>query len=201
MVLHNLYRKFKPVVIKGVNNDVSIKATLKDSKFTIIGSHNRIFIGDSCIINKCNVLLSGDNNTLIIEDKARLIGGAKIVMEGNSTIRIGYNAGIRKVDFLSKNANIEIGELCMFSNNIIVRNHDSHRVLNLEDDKITNPPKDIVLGKHVWIGQNVTILKGVTIGDNSVLALGSVVTKSCPNNSIMAGNPAKIVKSDITWDY
>lgn len=201
MVLHNLYRKFKPVVIKGVNNDVSIKATLKDSKFTIIGSHNRIFIGDSCIINKCNVLLSGDNNTLIIDEKARLLGGAVITLDGNGTLHIGKNAGIRKVSFLAKDASIEIGELCMFSNDIIVRNHDSHKVINLEDGKISNLAQDIVLGRHVWIGQNVTILKGCNIGDDSILALGSVVTKSCPPNSIMAGNPAKIVKSGITWDY
>ena len=64
-----------------------------------------------------------------------------------------------------------------------------------------NHPKDIILGNHVWIGKNATILKGVTIGHDSIIAMGSVVTKSCEPNSIRAGNPAKVVKTDITWDY
>ncbi|MBR4155847.1 MAG: hypothetical protein IKU01_03975 [Bacteroidales bacterium] len=57
--------------------------------------------------------------------------------------------------------------------------------------------KPIVLGENVWVGENVRICKGVTIGDNAVIAACSVVTKDVPANSIAAGNPAKIVKTDI----
>lgn len=55
----------------------------------------------------------------------------------------------------------------------------------------------IIIGENVWIGSNVRICKGVTIGDNSVIAACSVVTKDVPANAIAAGNPAKIVKVDI----
>lgn len=201
MFLKKIYRKLFPIIDRGHDNHIRILSPLKNSAITIFDNRNTLNIGENCIINDCSITIHGNNNTLIIEDKARLLGGARISMEGNSTIRIGYNAGVRKVSFLAKDANIEIGELCMFSNDIIVRNHDSHKVINLEDGKISNHAQDIVLGRHVWIGQNVTILKGCNIGDDSILALGAVVTKSCPPNSIMAGNPAKIVKSDITWDY
>lgn len=200
-ILGNIYRKFHPIIDRGHDNNISVLSHLRNSSITIYDSHNTIKIGEGCIINNCVISIFGDNNTLIIEDKARLLGGARIIMEGNSIVRIGHNAGVRKVDFLAKGANIEIGELCMFSNNIIVRNHDSHRVLNFAGDQITNPPQNVVLGRHVWIGQNVTILKGVNIGDDSILAFGSVVTKSCPPNCIMAGNPARIVKSEVAWDY
>ena len=57
------------------------------------------------------------------------------------------------------------------------------------------------MGRHVWIGQNVTILKVCKIGDDSVIGFGSVVTKSCKSGSVMAGCPAQVVKEDITWDY
>ena len=55
----------------------------------------------------------------------------------------------------------------------------------------------IIIGQNCWIGTNVRICKGVTIGDNSVVAACSVVTKDVPANCIVAGNPAKIVKTDI----
>lgn len=55
----------------------------------------------------------------------------------------------------------------------------------------------IAIGRNCWIGQNARIQKGVTIGDNSIIAANSVVTKDVPANAIAAGNPAKIVKTDI----
>ena len=54
--------------------------------------------------------------------------------------------------------------------------------------------KSVLIGDNVFIGQNVTILKGVKIGDNVVIGNGAVVTKSFPDNVIIAGNPAKIIK-------
>lgn len=52
----------------------------------------------------------------------------------------------------------------------------------------------VIIGNNVWIGGDVTLLPGVTIGDNVVIGAGSVVTKSCPSNVVIAGNPAKIIK-------
>ena len=55
--------------------------------------------------------------------------------------------------------------------------------------------KPIVIGNRVWIGIGVTICPGVSIGDNSIIAAGSVVTKDVPPNVIAGGNPAKVLKS------
>ncbi len=201
MILHRVYRWIKPVSDNGVSNKISIASKLRNSKITIIGNNNQIYIGKNCIINDCSISITGDNNVLVIDDTARLLGGATMHLDGNATIHIGKNAGVRKVDFLARDAKIEVGELCMFSYNIIVRTHDSHKVIDRESGTVVNTPKDVNLGRHVWIGQNATILKGVNIGDDSVIALGSIVTKSCPSNCIMAGTPAKIVKTGVTWDY
>lgn len=51
----------------------------------------------------------------------------------------------------------------------------------------------ITIGNYVYIGANAVILPGVTIGDNSLIAAGSIVTKSVPSNVVMAGNPAKVI--------
>lgn len=57
--------------------------------------------------------------------------------------------------------------------------------------------KAVHIGKYVWIGENARICKGVTIGDNAIVAANSVVTKNVPANSIAAGNPARIVKTSL----
>ena len=58
----------------------------------------------------------------------------------------------------------------------------------------------IVIGDHVWIGMNVIVLKGVTIGEGSIVAAGSVVNKDVPPHCLVAGVPAKVVKTDVTWN-
>ena len=57
----------------------------------------------------------------------------------------------------------------------------------------------IKIGNHVWIGQGATILKGVTIGNNSIIAAGAIVTKDIPANCIAAGVPARVIKEDVNW--
>jgi len=56
-------------------------------------------------------------------------------------------------------------------------------------------PKRVKIGSNVWIGSNVTILPSVEIGDGAVVGAGSVVTKNVPEYSIVAGNPAKVIKT------
>ena len=57
----------------------------------------------------------------------------------------------------------------------------------------------IVIEDDVWIGCNVTILKGVTIGKGSVVAVGAVVNKSCPSHSLLAGIPSRVVRESVYW--
>lgn len=56
-------------------------------------------------------------------------------------------------------------------------------------------PAPIVLGKRVWVGSNSTILQGVTIGDNAIIAAGAVVTKDVPANTVVGGVPAKFIRN------
>ncbi len=75
--------------------------------------------------------------------------------------------------------------------NQMVRVHENGMDLNSVYESETEP---VVIGDNVWIGHDATILKGVTIGDNAVIATGSVVTRDVPPGTVAAGNPAKIVK-------
>ena len=62
-----------------------------------------------------------------------------------------------------------------------------------------NEGKEISIGNHVWLGIRAIILKGVSIGDNSIVAAGSVVTKNVKANTIVSGSPAKQIKENRNW--
>lgn len=199
--IRNLYRTLTPIRDKGQNNSVIIKSPInRRFTITIIGHNNIVEIGEGCLLTNTDIVINNDNNHLVIEDTARFLGPCKIVMEGNTNVRFCKNCGIRGVELCAKDGNIEIGELTMTSYGIVIRNHDSHKVLN-QDGDVINPTKDIKIGRHVWIAQNASVLKGVEIGENSIVGFGSVVTKGCEAGCILAGNPAKIVKKEISWDY
>jgi acetyltransferase-like isoleucine patch superfamily enzyme len=104
---------------------------------------------------------------------------------------------------------IEIGSYCLISWNVGIADSDFHPLapaqrrldaLALAPYYKERPPRPPIrtapvrIGDNVWIGMNAVILKGVTIGENSVVAAGSVVTKSIEPNTVVAGNPAVVVK-------
>ena len=76
----------------------------------------------------------------------------------------------------------------------------------LSVENIDNPNKRICKGKtivvenHVWIGNDVVVLKGVNIGHDSVIGTKSVVSKDVPNNVIAVRNPARVVKEGVNWN-
>ena len=76
-----------------------------------------------------------------------------------------------------------------------VQNHNFSRTDIPMNQQGNSPARPIVIGDDVWIGANVIILPGVSIGKGCVIGAGSVVTKSVPEYSVVAGNPAKIIKN------
>ena len=85
--------------------------------------------------------------------------------------------------------------------NVNIRDSDGHNILNINNNEILNPNKSIEIGNHVWIGSYVDILKGASINDNSIIGFKSLVTKKyTEKNVIIAGSPAKIIKTNINWE-
>jgi len=195
--IRSLYRLLRPTIVKGSNNVVSIKSKRHDFVIRIDGNNNSIEIGENSRLKNTQIIIAGDNNHIVAEDGSKFDGPCIITMEGNSKLAIGRNSGIRGVTFVLKDADITVGRNCMFSYDVLVRNNDHHKVL--EGNMVTNCAQDIIIEDHVWLCERSTILKGVRMGQDSIAAFGAVVTKDCPPNSIMAGNPARVVKSGINW--
>ena len=91
---------------------------------------------------------------------------------------------------------VVIEDYCLFGPGTVICDNDSHRV-SIDILKRREPPNSapIIIRKNVWIGMNSLILKGVTIGENSIIAAHSVVTKDIPRNTLAGGNPAIIIKT------
>ena len=88
---------------------------------------------------------------------------------------------------------ITIGEGCLIAPNVTLctTGHPVHPKLRQNGAMYSYP---ITIGNHVWIGSNVVVMPGITIGDNSVVGAGSIVTKDIPANVVAFGNPCRVIR-------
>lgn len=107
-------------------------------------------------------------------------------------VRIGQNTMVSlgaKIDV--RRGNVQIGDNCHITYGVVILSHDgAARQIDPEDDG----EGAVVIGDNVFVGVNAVVLKGVTIGDNSVVAAGAVVSADVPENVVVAGNPARIIR-------
>lgn len=157
-----------------------------------IPQNGQIILGD-------NVVLNSD----FINSNTSLTTKVKFVTGFNGKIKIGNNCDLNGVCFVSYDE-LEIGDYCQFASSSIISDTDFHpidpifRLAQMKGEEFpfsSVNKKKIKIGNNVWVGWGAIILKGVTIGDNSIIAAGAVVVSNIPPNSIAAGNPAKVVKS------
>ncbi|MBQ7127108.1 acyltransferase [bacterium] len=121
----------------------------------------------------------------------------------NQILKIGRNTTFSGGYInLDEDSGLIIGDDCMFGGYLSFFPSDGHSVIDLDKKSILNKVvAPIIIGDHVWIGEHSIILKNAHIKSNSIVAAGSVVTKSFDfENVIIAGNPAKIIKHNCTWD-
>lgn len=106
-------------------------------------------------------------------------------------IVIGENVFINSGCHFQDQGGIIVGDDCLIGHNVVIAtvNHDLDPMNNRK-----NQYSPVILGKHVWIGSNATILPGVTIGDWAVVAAGAVVTKDVEAYTVVGGIPAKVIK-------
>ncbi len=193
-------------ILKGNDNifEIDKSAILYNCRFDIDGNNNEIEISEFCILNNVKFHISGDNNKVKLGRRVKFNRGGSIYIEDyNCEAVIGENTTFEDshIAVTEPNSKIHIGKDCMFANDIDLRTGDSHSIIDSKTNERINYAQNIDIGNHVWIASHVSILKGVHIADNSVVATRAVVTKSfLENNILIGGIPAKKLKENINWD-
>ncbi|MBM0129450.1 acyltransferase [Segatella copri] len=174
-------------------------------KKEVRGGNNLLVIEPNCNIDNPIIHIIGTNNVIIFKENCKIGPRCSFWMEGNGIhITIGKNTSFTNdvhVNAQEDDMSIEIGENCMLSNHIIIRTSDSHPIYSLDSNQRINRAKPIKIGNHVWVAPCSEIMKGVTIGDGTIIGSQTMVTKDVPNNCLVVGRPAKIVKVNIRWSH
>ncbi|WP_010097326.1 sugar O-acetyltransferase [Ornithinibacillus scapharcae] len=140
----------------------------------------------------------GEIRTRLLKD---LLGstGENLYMEPNIRFDYGYNTHVGENFYANFDCTIldvsevRIGDNCMLAPGVQIytATHPLHPVERYSGKEYAKP---ITIGNNVWIGGSAVINPGVTIGNNAVIASGAVVTKDVPDNVVVGGNPARVIK-------
>ena len=139
---------------------------------------SKITIGNNC------TFLSSPNANLIGINRPCMIS----TMSPDAQVRLGNDCGLSGT-VIAAFKEIVLGEHVICGANTLITDSDWH-----PEDLRSGGSAPVVIGSNVWVGVNATVLKGVRIGDNSVIGGCSVVTCDIPSNVIAAGNPCRVIK-------
>lgn len=139
-----------------------------------------IFGGDACI---------GRGTSISVGKNAKLVFGENLTISGNTEIYCHHL--------------ITIGNNCTFSWGILMMDTDFHAIKDIQTGEIINGSQPVSIGSHVWIGSRVTILKGVRLASNMIVAAASLVTKSFDEEYCVIagqGKDASVIKRNVLWE-
>lgn len=196
--LKNLYTYF---FVKGYRGNFSRilffgKASFSIAKNAKINVKNGTFVINRFVIKKdpfIGNLEMGKNSEINVTDTFFIHSGCDVMVFENAKLNLG-SGYINRYCKIRCYEEITIGNNVAISENFTIWDNDAHSIISRSKSK-----SPIVIGNKVWIGTNVTVLKGVTIGDGCIIAAGSVVTKNIPAKCLAAGIPAKVIKEDVEW--
>lgn len=202
--LYNLFSNNK-FIIRGRSNKIQYKGNyLKKCKISVYGDSNTIYIEPMGInqLYNTSIKIFGNNNMIIIGKRNTIFNGDLYIEDNHNKISFKDNNSIFGYTHIAvtEGQTIQFGTGCLFSTDVIFRTGDSHSIIDLDTNKRINHAKSIIIGDRVWFGNKTIILKGVVIGNDVVIATGSILTKTFnENNIILAGNPAIVIKKNIKW--
>ena len=222
------FGRFFKAVFKGNGNCIEFQSGNRCSGGTIEfnGNKNTLSILDNTVImTDAGINFLQDHNYAHIGPNSRIFPQARLIFCGNNAVAyfrghqnirqsisltmgsIFFHGGcsnnisnVRHSYLALEGKNILIGSDTMFAVNLLIRTSDTHLIYDRMSQKRTNTGKSIIIGDHVWIGQDNMIFKGAVIEDGCMVGARSIVTGHIAANCICAGSPARVKKENIIWD-
>jgi len=188
LILFNLFAQFV-TYLRLITNDVTVGFHFKSFGIPVfdVEKGGKLIFGDNCRLN----------NGRFYNRIGRQQSCYFIVLK-NATLSIGSNVGISSTAIVCSD-HITIEDDVKIGGNTVIYDTDFHSVdaskrATLTEEQTHIISKPVKIKKCAFIGAHTTILKGITIGENSIIGAGSVVTKDIPDNEIWGGNPCKFIK-------
>ncbi len=173
-------------------------------RFFYLNKKNNISLGENTIIDyktkidiKKGILFCGKNCYLRSNPKGYHAGmpfpTSILIDADNASISIGNNCRINGC-YIHAQKSIKIGNNCVIAAGTNIIDSNGHELCSEDRTKGRDNPKNIIIGNNVWIGLNCIILKGSIIGDNSVVAAGTVVKGTFPKNSLISNGVVETIR-------
>lgn len=178
VVFKHAYLHKTKITLSGQKHKISVEGEIYNTVIEVYGTNNKIVFDEGIQIHNATIILRGNDLLLYIGKDSRM-GGGRIIIMGQSN-------------------RITIGKECMLSDHLQIWSSDSHPIFDA-DMNIINPSLPIIIHDNVWIGSCVTVLKGVTIGEGAIIGMNSIVTRDVPSHSVCVGNPARMIRSNVSW--
>lgn len=199
--------KPKPAPDYGENTVIN-HPTLENSRIVFKGKGNILYCDKGVELKNSLLHFSGSNSLIYLSNgEDTRYSSVHMATQNNSTIYIGPGTNFNSfIDFrahlsVGEQKNIIIGDNCMFSFNMWATTSDAHAAFDISTKQRFNLAKSVLIGDHVWVGQDVTILKGTRIGSGSIIGASSLLAgKALQSNAVYAGTPAKLVRAEVFYN-
>jgi acetyltransferase-like isoleucine patch superfamily enzyme len=211
-ILRKIWRKLKVVIVEVSPSNIYLMAKLKKFKLPLIIFRSVFFrMGPNARIEwasgklrlghrweggrfRESEFIIQKNGTLEVRGSMSIATGCFISINEGAILSLG-SGGINFGAKIAVFERITIGNNVYISENVTMRDSDNHGFW----DSIKPICGPITICDNAWIGVNVTILKGVTIGEGAVVAANSLVNKNVPPYALVGGVPARIIRENVNW--
>ena len=182
--IRRYYQRIRIFIFDSLGDDTTIIGTPDKLQPVLISGKGKVFFGE-------NVKLGFYPSPYFFDGSIHLEA-----RDESASIRFGNNISCNNnLKIVCDKTQISIGDKVLIGTNVNIFDSDFHAISPGNRKSGNHKTGEVIIKENVFIGSNVTILKAVTIGENSIIANGSVVTKSFPKNVIIGGNPAIIISN------
>ena len=197
------------ITFHGYNATLKMGKQCSINKQVSISLHNnaRIKLGDNVIIHKEQEWVVENYGVITIGHHVRFEKDGIMYCGNRANITIGEESSLGRRYWVNADneGEIYIGKECLVAHDVVIRTNDGHDIFTIENrENISNKrvelkQNQVIIDEHVWVGTKAVVLYGSKIGKGSIVGASSVVKKHYPNNCIIAGVPAKVIKKNIVW--